>query len=114
MKFGEAVSSAFSNYATFKGRTRRSGYWFFYLFWVLVVLVATIMDSVLFGTPLGDYGFIYSVAVLALLLPYLAVSVRRMHDVDKSGWFILVPIYNSVLLFTDSTPGANRFGGATK
>jgi uncharacterized membrane protein YhaH (DUF805 family) len=114
MKFGEAVSSAFSNYATFKGRTRRSGYWFFYLVWVLVTLVASIMDTVLFGTPFLGYGLIYSVAGLALFLPNLAVSVRRMHDVDKSGWFILVPIYNIVLLCTDSTPGANRFGGATK
>jgi uncharacterized membrane protein YhaH (DUF805 family) len=114
MKFGEAVSSAFSNYATFKGRTRRSGYWFFYLFYVLVILVATIMDSVLFGTPAGNYGLIYTIAALALFLPNLAVSVRRMHDVDKSGWFILVPIYNIVLLCTDGTRGSNRFGEATK
>jgi uncharacterized membrane protein YhaH (DUF805 family) len=114
MKFGEAISSAFSNYANFKGRTRRSGYWFFYLFYVLVIFVATILDSLLFGTSVDSFGLFYTVSVLALALPTLSASVRRMHDVDKSGWFILVPIYNLILLLQDSQRGPNRFGDPVK
>lgn len=114
MKFGEAISSAFSNYATFKGRARRSAYWYFYLFYVIIALATTVLDGMLFSTPAGDYGPLYTVAVLALLLPTWGASVRRMHDVDKSGWFLLVPIYNIILLATEGTRGPNRFGEATK
>ncbi len=114
MKFGEAISSAFSNYANFKGRTRRSGYWFFYLFYVIVILAATILDTLLFGVSASGFGPLYTVSLLALVIPTLAVSVRRMHDVDKSGWFILVPIYNLILLLQDSQRGPNRFGDPVK
>jgi uncharacterized membrane protein YhaH (DUF805 family) len=114
MKFGEAISSAFSNYANFKGRTRRSGYWFFYLFYVIVLLSATIMDTLLFGVSVDGVGLLYTVSILALALPTLAASVRRLHDVDKSGWFILVPIYNLILLLQDSQRGPNRFGDPVK
>ena len=114
MKFGEAISSAFSNYANFKGRTRRSGYWFFYLFYVIVLLSATIMDTLLFGVSVDGVGLLYTVSILVLALPTLAASVRRLHDVDKSGWFILVPIYNLILLLQDSQRGPNRFGDPVK
>jgi uncharacterized membrane protein YhaH (DUF805 family) len=111
MKFGEAISSAFSNYANFKGRTRRSGYWFFYLFYVIVIFAAAFLDALLFGT---SSGLLYTVSVLALVLPSLSTAVRRLHDVDKSGWFILVPIYNLILLLQDSQRGPNRFGDPVK
>jgi uncharacterized membrane protein YhaH (DUF805 family) len=114
MKFGEAISSAFSNYANFKGRTRRSGYWFFYLFYVIVILAATVLDTLLFGVSASGFGPLYTVSLLALAIPTLAASVRRMHDVDKSGWFILVPIYNLILLLQDSQRGPNKFGEPVK
>ena len=114
MNFGEAISSAFSNYANFKGRTRRSGYWFFYLFYVIVILGATILDTLLFGVSANGFGPLYTVSLLALAIPTLAASVRRMHDVDKSGWFILVPIYNLILLLQDSQRGPNKFGEPVK
>jgi uncharacterized membrane protein YhaH (DUF805 family) len=111
MKFGEAISSAFSNYANFKGRTRRSGYWFFNLFYVIVIFGSAFLDALLFGE---SSGVLYTISVLALVLPTWAVGVRRLHDVDKSGWFLLVPIYSLILLLQDSTPGANRFGEPVK
>jgi uncharacterized membrane protein YhaH (DUF805 family) len=115
MKFGEAISSAFKNYATFKGRTRLSPFLFFILFVWAAVFAAVVLDLVLFPESVATVGFgpIYLITVLALFLPILTILVRRFHDVDKSGWFGFVPFYGYVLLCTDSTPGTNRFGDAT-
>lgn len=104
MSFGQAISTCFSKYATFSGRASRSEYWYFYLFYLLVLLGTTVMD-----TALGTDMFA-NIAWLVLILPSFAASVRRLHDTDNSGWFILVPIYNIILLCTASTPGPNRFG----
>lgn len=104
MSFGTAISTCFSKYATFTGRATRSEYWYFYLFYLLVLLATSIADAAA-GTT-----FIYYLGVLVLALPTLAVGVRRLHDTDRSGWFILVPIYNIVLLCTSGSVGANRFG----
>lgn len=100
---GNAISACFSKYATFSGRATRSEYWFFYLFYAIMLLVGMILDSAA-GTT-----FIYYIIVLALFLPTFAASVRRIHDAGKSGWFILVPIYNLVLLCTPSV-GDNEYG----
>ena len=104
MTFGTAISTCFSKFATFKGRASRSEYWYFYLFYVLVILGTTVVD-----VAIGIDVFA-NLAVLALFLPLLAVGARRLHDTNRSGWFILVPIYNLVLLCTAGTPGENRFG----
>jgi len=101
---GNAISACFSKYATFTGRAKRSEYWFFYLFYVIVYIALNIVGSAV-NTPA-----IAMIGVLALVLPLLSAGVRRMHDVDKSGWFILIPIYNLVLLCTEGTSTANRFG----
>lgn len=113
MNFGAAISAGFQNYANFKGRARRSAYWYFYLFYVLVEIVANIIDVAAFGSE-SQSGPLYLIASLGLLLPGLSTAVRRLHDVDKSGWFILVPIYNIVLLATEGTRGPNRFGQPVK
>ena len=93
MSFGEAIKSVFSKYATFSGRARRSEYWYFYLFNILVSIVlaflARIQPSLVFLT------YIYS---LAVIIPGLAVAVRRLHDIGKSGWYILVPLFPYLLL----------------
>lgn len=110
MTFGEAVSDGFSKYATFNGRTSRSGYWWFYLFYVLVVVGTSIVDAVI------KIPILTALAVLALFLPTLAVLVRRLHDTDHSGWWVLisfVPIVGTIVLIvfacTDSGP-PNKYG----
>lgn len=104
------VMQAFNKYAVFEGRSSRSEYWYFVLFNFLVGLVLGVVDSVsglVVGEGTGILGTIYS---LATLVPSIAVGVRRMHDVGKSGWFLLIPIYNLILAVTDSEHGSNRFG----
>jgi uncharacterized membrane protein YhaH (DUF805 family) len=105
-------------YADFSGRARRTEYWMFALFNFLFIIVAMILDNIL-GLTVGDlpYGVFYILFVLAVLIPGLAVSVRRLHDVGKSGWMyliVLIPIVGSiwllVLMVTDSDPGANEYG----
>ena len=106
------------NYAVFIGRARRKEYWMFALFNLIISIVAIIMDNVL-GTAIEDvgYGLFYLLYGMAVLIPGLAVSVRRLHDVGKSGWMIfisLIPIIGAiwllVLLVTDSDSGENQYG----
>ncbi|MFI5929980.1 DUF805 domain-containing protein [Micromonospora sp. NPDC051543] len=123
MSFGAAVKSVLSQYVGFTGRARRSEYWWFVLFTVLVSIVASVLDNAL-GLTFVDgssSGFIGLIASLALLLPSLAVAVRRLHDTDKTGWWLLiglVPIVGAIVLIVflvqDGTPGANRFGPSPK
>lgn len=96
------------NYATFSGRARRSEYWYFCLFSSLLSITLAII-----GYLIG-LEFLDSIYSLAVLLPSLAVGVRRMHDVGKSGWFILIPIYNIILACTDGDHGSNEYGADPK
>lgn len=91
-------------FATFSGRANRNEYWYFLLFnFVFAVLLGAIGELV--GQPkLSTY---YS---FAMLTPSIAVLVRRMHDVDKSGWFALIPVYNFILAVTEGTKGENKYG----
>jgi len=101
---GNAISACFSKYATFTGRASRSEYWYFYLFYIIAYIAGMIVD-ISAGSQFIQYLFI-----APLLIPQIAVGIRRMHDVGKSGWFILVPFYNIVLLCTSSNPGVNKYG----
>lgn len=101
---GNAISTCLSKYATFSGRASRSEYWFFVLFTALVGFISGIIAGVVGSDVLGY------VIQAVFWIPGLAVSIRRMHDVDKSGWFVLVPIYGFVLAVTPGTVGSNRFG----
>jgi uncharacterized membrane protein YhaH (DUF805 family) len=114
-------------YADFNGRARRSEFWFFMLFNFIIEMVLSIIAGVIIGASSAGSGqpnptiailaeiplIIYC---LAVIVPTLAVSVRRLHDTSRNGWLVLlsfVPIANIVLLifyFGDSTPGANEYG----
>lgn len=110
MGFTEAVSSGFSKYVAFSGRAARSEYWYWTLFNVIVAIVAGIVDN-LFGL-----GFISTITSLALFLPSLAVAARRLHDIDRTAWWILIAFTGIgliLLLVWDcfkGTAGPNRFG----
>ncbi|AEV97040.1 cytochrome [Niastella koreensis] len=95
-------------YAVFNGRARRSEYWYFVLFNLIISIVLAV------GTAAIRMPFLYSVYSLAVMLPSLAVAVRRMHDVNKSGWYILIPIYNLILACTEGTSGPNSYGDDPK
>lgn len=95
-------------YAVFQGRARRSEYWYFTLFSLIVAILLSVI-----GIYMGSH-LLYSLYSLAVLVPSIAVAVRRMHDVDKSGWFILIPIYNLILCCTAGTEGPNQYGSDPK
>ena len=113
MTFSEAVKSGFDNYATFSGRASRPAYWWWFLFQVIVVgIVAGIIDGIL-----GTWGVVTGLAGLALLLPTLAVSVRRLHDTNRTGWWILIgliPLIGFIVLLIfylqEGDAGDNEYG----
>lgn len=104
------------NYANFKGRARRKEYWFFVLSQFIVIIIATILDSILFGNP----ALFYTVVALGLFIPSLAVAVRRMHDIGKSGWLLLIsiiPLIGLIVIFwlaTETKQEINQWGQPAK
>lgn len=114
-------------YFDFSGRSRRKEYWSFFLFVMAAMIVMMLLDASLGlgGTATGSSqfsdgtasasfnltgGVLTTIFALAMLIPGVAVAVRRAHDQDKSGWFILIPIYNIIMMFIEGTRGPNRFG----
>ena len=115
MNFGQAIGSGFKNYIGFEGRACRSEYWFWVLFVVIVGIVLGIIDGILFpDTQTGLLGPLFS---LGVFLPGLAVAIRRLHDIDKSGWWVLIvliPIVGLIIFIvwavTRGIETNNRFG----
>ncbi len=112
MGFTTAVRTCFQKYATFSGRAPRPEYWW----WVLFQVVVSVVVMALTGAPTGG-NTIQGLVSLALLLPSLAVGARRLHDMGRSGWWLLlglIPVLGFlVLLFWFVQPGqagTNRFG----
>ena len=106
------------NYSGFSGRARRTEYWMFALFNLIIGVGFMILDNVA-GITIGGlpYGVLYFLFAFVVLIPSVAVAVRRLHDVGKSGWMILISlipligtIWLLVLLVTDSNPGENEYG----
>jgi uncharacterized membrane protein YhaH (DUF805 family) len=115
MSIADAVRSVLTQYATFSGRARRSEYWWFYLAYVIASVAASIIDGILGVMVLGV------ILALGLLIPSLAVSVRRLHDIGKSGWWLLIgliPLVGVIVLLIfacqDSQPGTNQWGPSPK
>ena len=111
MNFTEAIKTCYSKYATFSGRASRSEYWWFYLFFLLIMVVFGMLSAVseLFSMVGGLF-------MLGSLIPSIAAGVRRLHDTDKSGWWLLlgiVPFIGLLLIYflaISGTPSDNRFG----
>ena len=95
------------NYANFKGRASRQEYWMFVLFNFIFLIALSFIEVFLFGLYSSILSDLY---VLALLVPSIAVGVRRMHDTGKSGWFLLIPIYNFILAVTQGESNSNKYG----
>jgi len=116
MSFKEAISYCFRNYVGFSGRAARSEYWYWVLFVVLLTIVAWLIDMTVFGFNTTGVNPISVIVALATLLPGLAVSVRRLHDIDRTGWWVLLTftVIGILVLFAwgfmRGTVGANRFG----
>ena len=119
MSFKESIVNVFQNYANFSGRARRSEYWYFTLFICLVAAVLSGLNAAVFGADaqMTIFTVIQGIFSLATLIPSLAVTVRRLHDIGKSGWFYLlalIPIVGGIILLVweckDSEPGANTYG----
>jgi len=113
---------ALKKYADFSGRARRKEYWFFVLFNILISVVLTVCD-VFVGTysAAASVGILSGIYTLAVLIPGIAVTVRRLHDTGRSGWWILivlVPIVGWIVLLVfmliNSQPGQNAYGPSPK
>ena len=96
------------NYATFSGRARRSEFWYFFLFNVIIAFGFRFVDGLIQVPQLAN------IYMLAALIPSIAVGVRRMHDVGKSGWYLLIPIYSFILAVTEGKQGTNEYGSDPK
>lgn len=96
-------------YAVFTGRARRKEYWMFTLFNILIAFLLGIVETVI-----GAGDILSNLYSLAVLIPGIAVGVRRLHDTDRSGWWLLLPIVNIVFLALEGQSGTNRFGSDPK
>ena len=110
---------ALKKYAQFTGRSQRSEFWFFMLFFMILLIVLSIVDKMAFGGEDGAPGMpiLTLLACAALLVPSIAVAIRRLHDTGRSGWWYLiqlVPVVGPIILIVfcaqDSKAGANAYG----
>ena len=109
------------NYLNFTGRARRAEFWWYFLANLIITVVLNITDAAI-GSGSGFYGGILTgIYGLAVLLPGLAVGIRRLHDTDKSGWWLLLaltPLVGIIVLIvfwaTDGQPGVNQYGASEK
>lgn len=122
LSLGQALKKVFGHYALFQGRSRRSEYWWYTLFVSAISSLALAIDD-LSGIDFGHffYGPVSVLVTFLLLLPSLSVSIRRLHDIGKSGWNILlvaIPFIGPVLLLgffcSDSKSGENQYGPSVK
>ena len=110
----------FRKYAVFEGRARRKEYWIFFLFCVVISMALALIDETMgWIAELDDeeFGFLSTLYSLAIIIPGLAVLVRRLHDTDRSGWWVLIaliPLIGAIILLVFTAlaghPGDNRFG----
>lgn len=109
--------SVLKKYAVFTGRARRKEYWYFILVSLFIMIGLAVIESLVFQTAPGKFGILTWIYWLVVLTPTIAVQVRRLHDVGRSGWWLLlslIPIVGPIVLIvfycTDSEPGTNQYG----
>lgn len=119
MGFGEAIQSGFGRYIDFSTRSSRSEYWFWVLFILLVQIGLGIVDALVFGSGMheGGVGILGGLFALATIIPGIAVGVRRLHDIGRTGWWILIgliPVIGVIVLIVffvkPGQPGSNAYG----
>jgi len=111
-------TTAMRRYVEFSGRSSRSEFWLYTLVYVIIYLVAAVIDAFVFGMNVMQHiGIVTGIVALVHFIPSLAVSIRRLHDTDRSGWWLLivfVPLIGAIWLVVlycfSGTPGTNRFG----
>ncbi|MDJ1006542.1 MAG: DUF805 domain-containing protein [Paracoccaceae bacterium] len=117
MSFMGAVQSAFANFFTLSGRASRSEYWYFFLFCFVGSFLLGLVDGIVFGTSMNGLAPISTIFSLLVVIPGIALGFRRLHDIDKSGWWLLlnfVPVIGWLVLIyflvKKGTEGANSYG----
>jgi uncharacterized membrane protein YhaH (DUF805 family) len=116
MSFGQSIKTCFGKYIDWNGRASRSEFWYFQLFLFILYFIAGQIDSFVLGTELGQIGTTYIIVLLGTMLPALCAQIRRLHDVNRSGWWCLISltcIGIIPLLIWEASPGAsgsNQYG----
>lgn len=98
-----------NKYAHFEGRASRREFWYFVLANFLISVILGVVEGILGISPETDRSVLTDIYSLLVLVPSVAVAARRLHDIDKSGWWMVVPLYNIYLFFQKGHPGTNRF-----
>ena len=112
MNFLESIQTCYKKFFDFSGRASKSEYWWFQLYNAIIYVLTFVFQ--------GDLVLLFSILIIVNLIPVYAVGVRRIHDSDKSGWFVLISLipliglYIFVLLLQDGSKGKNRFGAKPK
>ena len=112
MNFVESIQTCYKKFFDFSGRASKSEYWWFQLYNAIIYVLSFVFQ--------GDLVLLLSILIIVNLIPVYAVGVRRIHDSDKSGWFVLISLipliglYLFVLLLQDGSKGKNRFGAKPK
>ncbi len=120
MNFQTSIKTCFNKFAVFSGRASRSEFWFFVLFGFLGGIIAIIIDVMILGYPYEENGPINLIFSVAIIIPSIAVAARRLHDINKSGWWQLlwITIIGGILLIiwhaTEGENKKNKFGPPIK
>ena len=116
MSFTESIGTCLRKYVDVNGRGSRSEFWYFQLFLTVLLIISSWIDSAVFGTGFGETGTVYMVVALGTLLPAICATVRRLHDVNKSGWWFLI-VFTCIGIIpliiweaTKGTSGSNEYG----
>ena len=120
MNFQTSIKTCFNKFAVFSGRASRSEFWFFVLFGILGGIITSIIDVMILGYPFEENGPINLIFSVALIIPSISVAARRLHDINKSGWWQLlwITIIGGILLIiwhaTEGKNKKNKFGSPIK